>query len=382
MRWISIILVCGSLSAAQDGLSERIHTAQSSGDYKQAASLYLELIASGTDTPEVRSNCGIMLHLAGRNREALDQFRIALKANPQLAGANLFAGVSEVDLGKPKEALPYLQRARELDQSNPAPDLALGKAYAALRDFQSANQAYAEAAKRGPRIAEAWYGLGITYRSLAEERLRRAVEGESINTVETHRLLDESLHALQRAVALDPQSAQAHLILGESLRDSGKLVDAVPEYQTAIRLAPGMEAAYLGLATSYWKIGQWDDVMPPLRHALVLAPRDPEANAILADMLLRQNDYSTAEKHAEIALAGNPKLFRARVVLARIDLARKQPEQAAAELEKVASADPDGSYHFLLWRAYKLAGKPEEAEAALKEYKRRRAATNKLAPSE
>ncbi|HXF27741.1 MAG TPA: tetratricopeptide repeat protein, partial [Bryobacteraceae bacterium] len=127
MRWISIILVCGSLSAAQDGLSERIHTAQSSGDYKQAASLYLELIASGTDTPEVRSNCGIMLHLAGRNREALDQFRIALKANPQLAGANLFAGVSEVDLGKPKEALPYLQRARELDQSNPAPDLALGK---------------------------------------------------------------------------------------------------------------------------------------------------------------------------------------------------------------------------------------------------------------
>ncbi|MGH9613962.1 MAG: tetratricopeptide repeat protein, partial [Bryobacteraceae bacterium] len=297
-------------------------------------------------------------------------------------GANLFAGVSEADLGQPQEALQYLKRARELDQSNPAPDLALGKAYAALRDFRNANQAYAEAAKLGPGIAEAWYGLGITYRSLAEERLRRAAEGESINTVETHRLLDESLRALQRAVALDPKSAQAHLILGESLRDSGKLVDAVPEYQAAIRLAPRMEAAYLGLATSYWKIGQWDDVMPPLRHALDLAPRDPEANTILADMLLRQNDYQNAEKHAEIALAGNPKLFRARVVLARIDLARKQPGQAAAELEKVANADPDGSYHFLLWRAYKLAGKPEQAEAALKEYKRRRAATNKPTPSQ
>ena len=381
MRWISIILVCCALTAGPDDLNRQIRTAQSTGNYKQAASLYLELIASGTDTPEVRSNCGIMLHLAGRNRDALDQFRIALKANPELAGANLFAGVAETDLGRPREGLPYLKRARELDESNPAPDLALGKAYAALRDFESANHAYAEAAKRGPQVAEAWYGLGITFRSLAEERLRGVAEGQAINTIETHRLLDESLRALQRAIAINPKSAQAHLILAESLRDSGKLVDAVPEYQTAIHLAPRMDAAYLGLATSYWKIGQWDDVMPPLRRALGLAPRDPEANAILADMLLRQNDYRSAEKHAEIALAGNPKLFRARIVLARIDLKRNQPEQAAAELEKVAHADPDGSYHFLLWRAYKLAGKSKQAEAALDEYKRRRAAVDRRPPT-
>ena len=59
-------------------------------------------------------------------------------------------------------------------------------------------------------------------------------------------------------------------------------------------------------------------------------------------------------------------------MLARIYLARNQPQKAAAELERVSDVDPDGSYHFLLWRAYKLAGKPAEAEIALDEYHRRR----------
>ena len=140
-----------------------------------------------------------------------------------------------------------------------------------------------------------------------------------------------------------------------------------------------MEAAYLGLATTYWKQGQWDDVMPPLERALKLSPQDPEAHAILADILFHRDDMAGAEKQAQLALAENPKLAVTRVVLARIHLVRHEPNKAVAELKPVLEVDPDGSYHFLLWRAYKLSGKTSEAQAALDEYHRRRDALNRSA---
>ena len=169
--------------------------------------------------------------------------------------------------------------------------MSLGRAYAALRDFKSANDAYVEAAKRDRNSAEAWYGVGITDRSLAESEAESCGAGKTgAQTPETRALLDDAYKALRRAAELDPQSARVHLILGESLRDSGKLVEAIPEYEAAIRLEPRMEAGYLGLATTYWKQGEWEEAMPPLRRALELFPRDAEAHAIMADLLFRQND--------------------------------------------------------------------------------------------
>jgi len=340
------------------------------GDYAAAAALYPELLAAGPASPELRSNYGVALHLAGRNQEALEQFRLALRQKPDLIAANLFAGESLVDLGRPAKALAYLEHARTLDAVGATPLVVLGKAYVALRDFQKANTAYAEAVRRSPNLSEAWFGLGITYRSLAEQQLNPADHGENGNPAESQRLLHESLAALTRAVALAPDSPRAHLILGESLRDSGKLADAIPEYQAAIRLEPRMQAAFLGLATTYWKRGDFDEALFPLRRALDLSPHDPEANAIYADILEHHNDQAKAEQCALIAVEGNPRLFVAHVVLARIYLSRGQPEKAIAHLEQVTKADPDGSYHFLLWRAYKSAGKPSEAAAALAEFQR------------
>src|SRR5882757_4551972 len=87
---------------AADSLRDQIVAAQSSGHYAEAAGLYLKMIAAGSDGPEIRSNCGVMLHLAGKNREALEQFRVALRQAPDLAAANLFAGISEFELGQSK----------------------------------------------------------------------------------------------------------------------------------------------------------------------------------------------------------------------------------------------------------------------------------------
>lgn len=360
----------------QEDLTDQIRAAQASSNYAEAARLYRQLIAGGTDTPEVRSNCGIMLHLAGKNREALEQFRIALRQNPALAGANLFAGLSELDLGEAKSALPYLKKAEELDPERPAPLLALGKAYVALRDYGRANQVYAKATALDSTQADAWYGLGVTDRSLANELLNQAARSGRMNDEaikqKVHHLLDGALEALNRAVQLDPNSARTHLLMAESLSDAGKLPDAVREYQTALKLDPNLDAAYLGLATGYWKEREFEQALPLLKRVLAKSPKDAEAAGMIADILQQNGDIPGAEHYAEIALAGNPELIETRVVLARVYLAKQQPKLAVAELNKVISADRDGSYHYLLYRAYRQSGDEQAAKEAIAESQRLR----------
>lgn len=373
------LLLCAGLSlrlAAQNSLPDQIRAAQSAGNYGEAAKLYGQLIGAGTDTPEVRSNYGMMLHLSGQNREALQQFRRALEESPQLAAANLFAGISEFDLGNPKAALPYLVRARQLDPTHPTPLLALGKTYAAIRDYTAANEAYSKAAALDGTLAEAWYGVGVTDRSLAEEMLNRAARAGKPNDPsikpKVQQLLDGALGALTRAVQLDPTAPRTHLLMAESLSDSGKFTEAVPEYQTAIQLDPNLDASYLGLASGYWKARQFDQALPLLNKLLKKSPRDAEANGMLADILQHNGNDTDARRHAEVALAGNPDLIETRVVLARIYLDRQEPKLAEAELRKVLSADPDGSYHFLLYRACRQAGDESAARKAMAEFQQLR----------
>jgi tetratricopeptide (TPR) repeat protein len=361
----------------QDTLAGQIRAAQEAGNYQQTAKLYLQLIAAGTDSPEIRSNCGIMLHLAGKNHEALEQFRIALRRKPDLASANLFAGLSEFDLGQFRDAMPFLERAQELDPTRPAPLLALAKTYVALREYQAANNCYIKAAAKDANLAEAWFGIGVTSRSMADELLNQAVRnGQADDPAfkdKAHHLLDDALRNLTTAIELEPTSARTHLIMGEALADEGKLAEATREYEAAMKLDPALDAAYLGLASAYWKQRQFDEALRLLQHVLAKSPKDPEANGIMADIAEHNGDNSAAEQYANLALAGNPNLIETRVVLARVYLSEHKPDQAVRQLSNITPADPDGSYHFLLYRAYHEAGNETAAQTALAEYKRLKA---------
>jgi tetratricopeptide (TPR) repeat protein len=317
-----------------------------------------------------------MLHLAGKNREAMEQFRVALRRTPDLAGANLFAGLSEFDLGEFEKALPYLKKAQELDPARPAPLLALGKLYVAKREYGQANSLYAKAADLDPNLAEAWYGVGVTDRSIAEGILNQAARAgktnEPVTKQKVQHLLDGAMQALTRAAELDPNSAHTHLLMAESMADAGKPAEAIPEYQVAMKLDPALDGAYLGLASEYWKQHQFDQALPLLKHVLLKSPNDPEANGMMADIIEHNGDYGTAQRYAQTALRGNPDLIQTRVVLARIYLAKQEPKLAVSELRKVIAADPDGSYHFLLYRAYRQAGDERAAQEAMAQFQQLR----------
>lgn len=370
MTQSALLLFLGLLAADDD--AQRLRQLQAAGDYSGAAAIYREQLVANPESAELHSNLGLMLHMAGDEDGALREFQQALRRNPKLVAPNLFSGIALSRLGRPAEAIPYLNRACLVEPAGAAPRLARAQAYVALRQYANASNDYAEVVAREPSNAEGWFGMGITYRSMADSALKLSPHSPAAG-----KYLDSALSALNRAAALNPASERVHLILGESLRDAGKLLDAVEEYKKAIAIRPDSAAVYLGLAATYWKAGEIDTVLPPLRRALELAPHDPEANGIMADLLVRQGDYAAARKYAEIALAGNPDLGHVHLAMGKILLSEDRPDLAIAELKAAGKSDGTGSSYYLLHKAYKQTGNDAAAAAALREFERIRNSTAK-----
>ena len=68
---------------------------------------------------------------------------------------------------------------------------------------------------------------------------------------------DQAVATAQKAVALDPNSANTYAMLGHTLRMADRPEEAIPAYKKAIRLNPIPPTFYLfGLGMSYSLAGQ------------------------------------------------------------------------------------------------------------------------------
>ena len=96
-------------------LAAQAEAAQRSGDYRAAAQIYEEMLKAAPHAAEVRANLGLMHHLLGEYPAAIREFRTALQENSHLFVPNLFLGLDLLQVEKPREAVPYLERARDLN---------------------------------------------------------------------------------------------------------------------------------------------------------------------------------------------------------------------------------------------------------------------------
>jgi tetratricopeptide (TPR) repeat protein len=378
MRRLLLVLVfsIGAASASQGDdnatLAQTAVQAERRGDFATAISAFHRLIRSGGDSPDVRNNLGIAYFQTGKYANALKEFRTALAASPDSLAANLFSGLSLLKLGRPKEALIPLQRAQQIRSTDPQILLALAQASLGAKDVPKARDRYRQATELQPDNAEGWYGLGISDRVLAETETKRAKQASSASNpaamTNARALLRESEQAIAKAVQLDPSSVRSHLIFGEALRIAERYPEAVHEYEAATAQSPYTPAAWAGLAAAYSAAGDDDKALQAGKHALELDPRDADTTALMAGTCLRQGNAADAEVYAQRALAIQPDVTAAHVVLAKIYIGRHELDKALPELERAAPDDRDGTIHYLLATTLRQLGKTREAAVAMQQY--------------
>ena len=368
--WLGSRLLAAAKQEDDQALAQRAVEAERRGDFPSAISGFQALLRNGADSPELRTNLGIAYFQMRDFGHALQQFRIALATQPNSAPGNLFAGLSLLNAGHPKESLVYLQKAHLVQSDDPTPLLGLARAEVACNHFAQSRAFYEEAVGLYPQNAEAWYGLGIVERVLAERDLKQSRQG--VNSSEAREKSRTALRASEKAIGkamqLDPGSVHARMILGESFRIAERYDLAVREYQEATEQQPKFAPAWAGLAVAYSASGDDRNALQAAAQALELEPNDAGTNALVAGIYLRLSDYSKAEPYALRALQLQPDLSSAQIVLAKIYLSRQKPQKALPMLQSAVKEDTDGSTYYLLATTLRQLGRSADAAAAMKKY--------------
>jgi TolB-like protein/Tfp pilus assembly protein PilF len=224
-------------------------------------------------------------------------------------------------------------------------------------ELEAAIPYFEDALKKDPTFAPAYVGLASAYSNLG--------------TVFVGGLPEETrpkvLSAARKALELDPNLAEAHVLLANVLQAQWRWADAQAEYRRALELNPNSAPAYEGLALWLVCHGRADEAVASAERGREL---DPLAVSFedLGWTLFQARRYNQAVQELRAALAVRPDNLGALMDLGIVLIANNQPEDAIPVLEKAASishrsADSLG----VLVRAYAHAGRRPDALRVLAE---------------
>jgi tetratricopeptide (TPR) repeat protein len=116
-------------------------------------------------------------------------------------------------------------------------------------------------------------------------------------------LFQKSLDLVERALAVRPTDAAAHVQRGDTLLVMGRAEEAVAALQEGVRLQPDRAAAHGSLARAYWLgQGRVDEAITSFERALQLNPEGGYTHLQLALLYSLRGDYAAAETIAKEAI--------------------------------------------------------------------------------
>ena len=202
-------------------------------------------------------------------RKGIEYFQQAIIKDPGYALA--YAGLADCwtlgDIPVPPtqaaaQARAAAIKAVDLDETLPEAHISLSlHRFVHERDWVNAEIEAKKAIARDPNNADAhrWYSVFLT-------RLGR---------------LDEAMGEIKRALELDPLSPRINSSLGSELYWAGRLDQAIEQYRKMLEMDPNSAAAHSGLGLIYARKGMHAEAIAEMRKALDLSPGDTNAIGML-----------------------------------------------------------------------------------------------------
>lgn len=150
---------------------------------------------------------------------------------------------------------------------------------------------------------------------------------------------DSALNWLERGMAAAPADAKLVAGCGRLLVDLDRHGEAIPVFQRALAIDPELAEAHFGLGESLGAFGEVVLARACFANALYYRQDYPDAEAALATLLARVDDPAAARRHAERVLKQAPGHRGATYALAAADVAQQQYGPAGLRLSALV-ADP------------------------------------------
>jgi tetratricopeptide (TPR) repeat protein len=175
---------------------------------------------------------------------------------------------------------------------------------------------------------------------------------------------DQAVRALKDILAVDPGSAEAHLLLGIAYRTLGAadlMGEAVAELRQALALNPAFVPARFYLAHIYLDLGRRERAREELEAALVQTPGNPQFLTLLGEVERQLNNPRRALEVLKQALQIDESSAQGHYYLGLALLDLEQPAEAIKELERVVkSGEKRADVYLSLGVAYLDSGRLDE----------------------
>ena len=289
--------------------------------YAEAIASYRKAMALNPTMPRLRFNLGLAYFKATDYKEALQQFSPLIKTLPsesdEAQRLAILIGMSHYGLGEFTEATPYLQQAADRDTQNLTLLLTLAHSCLLSKQYQCV------------------------------------------------------LDAFHRIVALNAESAEADMLVGEALDEMKDTAGATKEFRAAIAVNPKEPNVHFGLGYLLWTQRQMKEAAEEFQAELANDPEHIQAMLYLADSQIQMDRMEDARPLLEKVVRIDPDDPMGHLDLGIVYADADRNEDALRELKAAASLDPNNvNAHWRLSRLYHSMGKTAEANAELAKSKR------------
>jgi tetratricopeptide (TPR) repeat protein len=224
--------------------------------YDKATEEFLGSLMARPDNWDAHYNLGNYYLGQNRPREALVEYDIAYRHEPQSILTLVNAAMAHAKLGETTRAEVKLNEALKINPASPAALYNLGLVKAELGDMPAAEKNLALAFKADPQLAGAAYNLCI---------------------ISSGDRPAEALEWCRKAVALRPQEPKYSSTLAFFQQQGGDSAGAVATLEELIKRTPAYPDAYLLLADIYEKQGRKDETARVYQQALAVEGLSPKA---------------------------------------------------------------------------------------------------------
>lgn len=229
-------------------------------------------------------------------------------------------------------------------------------------DYEAALKYFALAINKDPAFAPAYVGIANVYSNLGTVFVGGVAE----------QTRPKVINAAQKALELDPNLAEARVLMANALQEQWRWTEAESEYKRALELNPNSAPAYEGYALWLVCHGRADEAVAYAERGREL---DPFAVSFedLGWTLFQARRFSQAERELRAALTERPDDFGALMDLGFVLIAENRAGDAVPVLEKAANMSRRSAGALgILVRAYAHAGRRADALRVLAELTSRR----------
>ena len=352
------------------------------GKYREAIEQYHLALGQDPGNAQTLYNLSVAQRQTGDLAGEKSSLLRALELNPRLALAHDALGIIGLRQGHEPEARREFERGLELDAQCASCKVHLATVLLKAGDAPRGRELLRQAVEDDPESEEAQchYGMELASAGSMREARMHLLKAVSLNPNSAESLSDlgmvqgkmhdpEAVDTLERVVKLQPDSAEAHLNLGIALGDRNRPADALAQFTEAVRLAPHDAKAHYNKGRSLVDLERFKEARTELEEACRLDPNLPRARYFLAIAQAKCGDLSAALASLKNIAAAHSMDEDSYLLLGGTLESLGQMPDAINAWKKAAELQPDSQEAlYKLFLALKRSD-PKQSESYLEKFK-------------